>query len=133
MTRPKALIFDVDGTLAETEEAHRQAFNATVTAWGLPWHWDMEDYRQLLRTTGGKERIRAFQQTRCLSERRLDDAEVAQMHAEKTARYTAILAERLGPRPDERNIHLITRRDVARAPQYTPRQYGNGGNSRRSG
>ena len=35
----KALIFDVDGTLAETEEVHRQAFNETFAAQGLDWHW----------------------------------------------------------------------------------------------
>ena len=39
----EALIFDVDGTLAETEEAHRAAFNRTFAAHGLGWHWTMED------------------------------------------------------------------------------------------
>src|SRR5215468_1469004 len=53
----KALIFDVDGTLAETEEAHRQSFNEAFTAFGLDWHWDREVYRKLLQVTGGKERL----------------------------------------------------------------------------
>lgn len=40
----RALLFDVDGTLAETEEAHRQAFNETFAAEGLDWHWSRDDY-----------------------------------------------------------------------------------------
>lgn len=54
---PEALIFDVDGTLAETEELRRRAFNETFAALGLPWNWTREEYRGPLRTTGGKERI----------------------------------------------------------------------------
>jgi beta-phosphoglucomutase-like phosphatase (HAD superfamily) len=53
----KALIFDVDGTLAETEEAHRQSFNEAFAAFGLGWSWDKELYRKLLQITGGKERL----------------------------------------------------------------------------
>lgn len=55
--RPRALIFDVDGTLAETEELHREAFNAAFAQSGLDWVWDRTLYRALLRTTGGRERI----------------------------------------------------------------------------
>ncbi len=55
--RLKALIFDVDGTLAETEEAHRQSFNHAFAAYGLDWNWDRELYRKLLQITGGKERL----------------------------------------------------------------------------
>ncbi len=53
----EALIFDVDGTLADTEEAHRQAFNQAFCAFGLPWVWSRDRYRELLNVTGGKERI----------------------------------------------------------------------------
>lgn len=56
----KAIIFDVDGTLSETEEIHRQAFNRAFEFRSLPWHWNRPDYRLLLRVTGGKERIRHF-------------------------------------------------------------------------
>ncbi len=55
--KPRALIFDVDGTLADTEEAHRQAFNAAFLAHGLGWEWSAEEYGELLGVTGGKERI----------------------------------------------------------------------------
>ena len=56
----KALIFDVDGTLAETEEAHREASKRTFAAQGLGGHWSMDDNAWLLETTGGKERMRAW-------------------------------------------------------------------------
>jgi len=88
----EALVFDVDGTLAETEEAHRAAFNATFAAWDLGWHWSQADYRELLKTTGGKERIKAFQAGLDQSARYLSDAEIAQFHTEKTKAYTDILA-----------------------------------------
>jgi HAD superfamily hydrolase (TIGR01509 family) len=53
----QGLIFDVDGTLAETEEVHRQAFNEAFAAFDLPWNWKGQLYKQLLQVTGGKERI----------------------------------------------------------------------------
>lgn len=52
-----ALIFDVDGTLAETEEAHRTSFNDAFAEAGLDWAWSQTDYQNLLRITGGKERM----------------------------------------------------------------------------
>jgi phosphoglycolate phosphatase-like HAD superfamily hydrolase len=57
----EALIFDVDGTLAETErDGHRVAFNLAFEEFGLPWHWPIGLYGQLLRVAGGKERIRDY-------------------------------------------------------------------------
>ena len=53
----QALIFDVDGTLAETEEVHRQAFNEAFASFGLRWRWERPLYKELLQITGGKERI----------------------------------------------------------------------------
>ncbi|SMH45461.1 HAD family hydrolase [Maritimibacter sp. HL-12] len=88
----KALIFDVDGTLAETEEAHREAFNRVFVEWGLDWHWSQPLYRDLLQTTGGKERIRAWQDRLPNDAPRLSDADIARIHLEKTAIYTGILA-----------------------------------------
>ncbi|MEO1400600.1 MAG: HAD family hydrolase [Cyanobacteria bacterium J06635_1] len=56
-----ALIFDVDGTLAETErDGHRIAFNQAFAAAGLDWHWSIDDYGKLLSISGGKERIYHF-------------------------------------------------------------------------
>ena len=56
----QALLFDVDGTLADTEEVHRQAFNAAFSEAGLDWIWSHERYHELLSVTGGKERIRFY-------------------------------------------------------------------------
>lgn len=88
----QALVFDVDGTLAETEEAHRAAFNRTFAAHGLGWNWSMDDYRWLLKTTGGKERMRAWQDRLPADARRLSGTEIAALHVEKTATYGEILA-----------------------------------------
>ena len=56
----KAIIFDVDGTLADTEDGHRIAFNQAFSQSGLGWHWDVPLYDKLLAVTGGKERIRYY-------------------------------------------------------------------------
>lgn len=57
----QALIFDVDGTLAETErDGHRPAFNRAFAEAGLDWHWSAEQYQQLLSVSGGKQRMRAY-------------------------------------------------------------------------
>ncbi|MGF1560872.1 MAG: HAD-IA family hydrolase [Geminicoccaceae bacterium] len=93
---PRALIFDVDGTLAETEDTHRMAFNEVFAAEGLDWHWDQAVYRQLLKVTGGKERMRhwidAFGARPVL-----DDTAIAALHRTKTARYTAMIDTRTVP------------------------------------
>jgi phosphoglycolate phosphatase-like HAD superfamily hydrolase len=57
----RALLWDVDGTLAETErDGHRVAFNRAFAEHGLPWRWDPDTYLGLLRITGGRERLRWF-------------------------------------------------------------------------
>ena len=53
----QALIFDVDGTLADTERVHLAAFNHAFAEEGLDWHWDETLYTRLLEISGGKERI----------------------------------------------------------------------------
>lgn len=63
MTNLQALIFDVDGTLADTErDGHRVAFNKAFANKGLDWDWSVELYGKLLTVTGGKERIRYYLQ-----------------------------------------------------------------------
>jgi HAD superfamily hydrolase (TIGR01509 family) len=54
----KGIIFDVDGTMADTEEIHRQAFNQTFQEFDLDWHWSKSDYHELLFISGGKERFK---------------------------------------------------------------------------
>ncbi|MBI5451211.1 MAG: HAD family hydrolase [Gammaproteobacteria bacterium] len=59
----KALIFDIDGTLADTErDGHRVAFNQAFDEAGLNWHWDVELYGRLLAVTGGRERMMHYHQ-----------------------------------------------------------------------
>jgi HAD superfamily hydrolase (TIGR01509 family) len=88
----RALIFDVDGTLADTEEGHRQAFNAAFRAHGLSWSWSASEYAQLLQVTGGKERIRAYIERLAVADpaRRHDDA-VAAIHATKSEAYRDLM------------------------------------------
>lgn len=81
-----ALIFDVDGTLAETEEAHRKAFNQTFAEFGLDWHWDSLLYGRLLKVSGGKERMRSY------AGAIVDDALIDALHRRKTEIYTDFVA-----------------------------------------
>ena len=53
----QALIFDVDGTLPETDDLHRKAFNQTFQKWYLGWHWDFKIYKQSSEVSGGKEKL----------------------------------------------------------------------------
>jgi len=87
--RIEALIFDVDGTLADTEEAHRQAFNDAFCAHGLEFCWSRELYCELLQVAGGKERLAAFfDRTRLAeSERRRLCGLIPRLHATKTSFY----------------------------------------------
>jgi HAD superfamily hydrolase (TIGR01509 family) len=87
----KALIFDVDGTLAETEEAHRQSFNEAFAFLGLDWKWDKELYRGLLQVTGGKERLQHY-----INEWKPPGSAVAhsrftEIYEEASARYAALV------------------------------------------
>lgn len=87
----QALIFDVDGTLAETErDGHRRAFNAAFREAGLPFEWDERTYGELLKVTGGKERIRFFLDN-CDMCPKLSDHQIRALHKRKTELYTAWL------------------------------------------
>lgn len=89
----KAIIFDVDGTLAETEELHREAFNRAFRGAGLSWHWDRALYGELLAVTGGKERLRHFLDSWAPGSLGADPAPaIARLHAAKTEVYTALVA-----------------------------------------
>ncbi|WP_404382267.1 HAD-IA family hydrolase [Caenispirillum salinarum] len=56
----KAIIFDLDGTIAETEDAHRAAFNRAFAAAGLDWSWDPHTWSGLLEIAGGRNRLHAW-------------------------------------------------------------------------
>jgi HAD superfamily hydrolase (TIGR01509 family) len=79
----RALLFDVDGTLADTEETHRVAFNDAFRAHGLPCHWTRAEYAVLLGIAGGKERLAAYG---------IALERVPAVHRTKTDRYVDLVA-----------------------------------------
>jgi HAD superfamily hydrolase (TIGR01509 family) len=91
----QALIFDVDGTLADTEAAHRTAFNVAFAQEGMDWHWDEALYTRLLDVSGGKERLLHYWRSRHPEVRDVDGAGVrdtiARLHELKTAAYEAMV------------------------------------------
>jgi HAD superfamily hydrolase (TIGR01509 family) len=92
MAQLEALLWDVDGTLAETErDGHRVAFNLAFEAFGVPWRWDEAHYGKLLRITGGRERI--LHDMRDRSDAPVLAAEREQLAAAVHARKNAIYAE----------------------------------------
>ena len=95
----KALIFDVDGTLADTEEAHRCAFNRAFEQHKLAWHWSADEYARLLKITGGKERIGAYVDSLAIeaAERRELHPQIPAIHATKTENYAQLVREGLVP------------------------------------
>jgi HAD superfamily hydrolase (TIGR01509 family) len=91
----KAIIFDVDGTLADTEDGHRKSFNKAFAECGLDWNWDVALYDKLLKVTGGKERIKYFVSDFLSGFDKPSDYEgfVKNLHAVKTKHYTNMLRE----------------------------------------
>ncbi|MCW8854103.1 MAG: HAD family hydrolase [Gammaproteobacteria bacterium] len=95
MSNLEALIFDVDGTLADTErDGHRIAFNLAFKEYKLDWDWDVDLYGKLLAVTGGKERMNYFldnfNQTFQKDETTQDL--IIELHQAKTRHYTELLA-----------------------------------------
>lgn len=89
----QALIFDVDGTLADTESVHLEAFNHAFRQEGLDWVWDVPLYTRLLEISGGKERMAHY--WRSVEPERTElaagalDATIHRLHEIKTAYYEA--------------------------------------------
>ena len=90
----RAVLFDVDGTLADTErDGHRLAFNAAFSDFGLTWYWDIELYGKLLITTGGKERILHYIREHAPNNLGMNnlDGWIANLHKAKTGHFVTLL------------------------------------------
>ena len=104
----KALLWDVDGTLAETEhDGHLVAFNQAFAQLGLPWCWTEQRYGELLAITGGRERL--LHDLRSQRWAPVDAGErtalAERVHALKNACYARIVTEGLIPlRPGVREL-----------------------------
>jgi len=96
MSTLKALLFDVDGTIADTErDGHRVAFNQASADAGLDWDWDVPFYGQLLAVGGGKERLRHYIDDWKPDFEEPDDLKsfIRELHQAKTRRYLALLEQ----------------------------------------
>jgi HAD superfamily hydrolase (TIGR01509 family) len=91
--KTKALIFDVDGTLVDTEELHRRAFNQVFLNYGLDWEWTPELYTELLNYSGGIDRLLAYVQRNGItaSDKAYLTEIVPMLHREKTQIYTELV------------------------------------------
>jgi len=91
----EALIFDLDGTMADTEEAHRQAFNAAFLEHSLFWDWDRPKYTELLKISGGHDRIAAYVESLQVpgEEKEGLRAMVGAIHRTKTRIYNELITE----------------------------------------
>ncbi|MEO1686334.1 MAG: HAD-IA family hydrolase, partial [Pseudomonadota bacterium] len=97
----QAVIFDVDGTLAETEELHRAAFNQAFARMGQDWVWDRALYAQLLSVEGGAARLRAYvERARPRELAYLENEGVFDdLHAAKTEAFQSLIEEGASLRP----------------------------------
>ena len=88
----QCVLFDVDGTIAETEgQAHLPAFNLALQEAGMPWRWDRNDYKQLLKTTGGLERLMRYAQDSGANAEAMREA-LTTVHKAKNRHFAEILA-----------------------------------------
>ena len=94
MATIEALLWDVDGTLADTEQpGHRRAYNQAFAQMGLDWRWDEAQYAQLLRVRGGRKRLLAFMATVSDAPPPAErEALALRLHALKTERYAELVA-----------------------------------------
>ena len=107
MSELKAIIFDMDGTLADTEDIHRRAFNLAFEEFGYPLNWSHSEYKRLLSISGGKERIR-----HCLESRHLVNNERKELyeitdaiHRKKSDLYRQkLVADKIELRPGIRRL-----------------------------
>jgi HAD superfamily hydrolase (TIGR01509 family) len=104
----EAILWDVDGTLAETEcDGHLVAMNAAFEQLGVPWRWSEERYGELLRVAGGFERLLFDMESRPLAPTATDGrrALAQRIHALKNQCYKELVASGTVPlRPGVREL-----------------------------
>ncbi len=95
----KAVIFGSIGTIAETSDLQRQAFNKAFAAAGLNWHWDTTTYHDLLKINGGQNRMRAYRDADP-ARSGVTDEMIAKLHQAKIEQFGDLLANTpISPRP----------------------------------
>jgi HAD superfamily hydrolase (TIGR01509 family) len=111
----RCVLFDVDGTIAETEgHAHLPAFNQALEEAGLPWRWTTADYKRLLKTTGGFERLMRFATESGHDAEALRE-QLAQVHKNKNRHFAAIMASgAVAPRAGFRELVMhLARQNIS--------------------
>jgi len=98
------IVFDVDGTLAETEEFHRRAFNLTFSRRKMNWYWSKRDYKKLLFVTGGHERMEHYQSLATPRKNHFSKEYLRDLHIEKTKCYENLIT----------NSHIKARKGVTK-------------------
>ncbi len=114
MGQLRAVIFGAIGTIAETSDLQRQAFNAAFACAGLTWHWDAATYCELLETNGGQNRLQIYRNADA-SRSAVTDATIALLHQDKTDQYVAMLKKtQLQPRPGVLELIAACKREQIR-------------------
>ena len=109
MTEIKALIFDQDGVIIDTErDGHRVAFNRTFKEFGYDFEWDVERYHELLQIAGGKERMKHYfreEGLRLADTPEEEDALIRRLHQRKTEVFIELVESGALPvRPGVRRL-----------------------------
>lgn len=100
----QSVLFGSIGTLVETSEMQRRAFNAAFEEAGLDWRWDRSTYQSMLSATGGRDRIAAY------ADDRNEDVDAAALHMRKTVLYgEAMRRDGLSLRPGVRDVIVWAR------------------------
>lgn len=103
---PAVLFFGAIGTLAETSDLQRRAFNRAFLDAGLDWHWDADTYAEMLKAPGGLRRIEAY------ADRVGDRVDTSAIYLAKKRHFGALVRSRgIEPRPGVAEMLLAAERD----------------------